>query len=328
MIEKIECFWDETSSQYQNRRSSSFLASQCTSLDDSDRDYVLDDDRLDLLDESDDIDPPGKPRKSKELRKKRHHESIKNKISLLNEMNRDGPSDHMGVVIDTSAMELGSTHRALYAETVPNVCIIFTDIVNFSQISLDMKPIKVMDMLQDLFSRFDALCDRFGIRKLETIGDAYICTTPMFDQEEDKNNPVTAENALKMAKEMVKEARRVLVPKKNSIQTLEIRVGIHRGELTCGVLGERLPKFTVFGSAVNLAARMEQTCTPSKVRVTKDFFQTLPKSETGIVEAREVISVKNMGEVETYLLNPLHEEQECTFLPTKHIDTGSSSLYD
>ena len=244
-------------------------------------------------------------------------------------MNNDGPSDHVGVVIDTSAMELGSTHRALYAETVPNVCIIFTDIVNFSQIALDMKPIKVMDMLQDLFSRFDALCDRFGIRKLETIGDAYICTTPMFDQDEDKNDPITAENVLKMAKEMVKEARRVLVPKKNLIQTLEIRVGIHRGELTCGVLGERLPKFTVFGSAVNLAARMEQTCTPSKIRVTKDFFQTLSESEGKILEAKEVISVKNMGQVETYLLNPLHEEHECTFLPTNHvIESGSSSLYD
>ena len=92
-------------------------------------------------------------------------------------------------------------------------------------------------------------------------------------------------------------------PKKNHIHTLEIRVGIHIGEITCGVLGERLPKFTVFGNAVNLAARMEQTCLPSRIRVTKEFFDRLSKPEN--VQEKEVISVKNMGEVETYLINPL-----------------------
>jgi class 3 adenylate cyclase len=274
-------------------------------------------------------------------RSQNRRQNIRNKINLLNEMNRDGPSEHVGVVIDTSAMELSSTHRALYADTVSNVCIIFTDIVNFSQISLDMKPIKVMDMLQDLFSRFDVLCDRFGIEKLETIGDAYICTTSMFD-EDDKNDINAASNALSMAKEMVKEARRVLIPKKNnSMQTLEIRVGIHIGDLTCGVLGERLPKFTVFGSSVNMAARMEQTCLPSRIRVTKDFFDLLPDTESETVEAKEVISAKNMGDVETYLLNPLLElegESESTPLSlydekvlSTHWENGCSShnsLYD
>jgi class 3 adenylate cyclase len=58
-------------------------------------------------------------------------------------------------------------------------------------------------------------------------------------------------------------------------------VGIHIGEVTAGVLGELLPKFTVFGTAVNFSARMEQTCLPSMIRVTKDFFDFLPASEVG-----------------------------------------------
>lgn len=257
VISKIECFWDESTSEYQSRRTSSFVTSACSSIDDSDREYNFDDD-FDLMDEG--VPPPSRTQTlkmqmdAKSERANIRRQSIKNKINLLNEMNRDGPAD-----LDTSAMELSSTHRALYAETVPDVFIIFTDIVNFSQISLNMKPIKVMDMLQDLFSRFDVLCDRFGIQKLETIGDAYICTSGMFDEDAVRRDPNVAANALAMAKEMVKEARRVLVPKRNSpVQSLEIRVGIHRGDLTCGVLGERLPKFTVFGSSVNLAARMEQ----------------------------------------------------------------------
>ena len=300
VIEKIECYWDERAPEYHSRRNSSFSLSQTSSLDGSDRDNLFDDE----VDKSVHATP-------------QIPQNIKDKVNLLNDMNRDVPSDHFGVMIDTSTMELTSTHRALYAETVPDVCIIFADIVNFSKISLDMKPIQVMDMLQDIFSRFDALCDHHGIQKLETIGDAYICTTSMFDEAAGRKSPNAAANALHMAKDMVKEARKVIARTK-PIQTLEIRVGIHCGDLTYGVLGERLPKFTVFGSSVNLAARMEQTCVPNRIRVTKDFFDLLPESETLRVDAKEVISVKNMGEVETYLLDPLQD----------NLENSSRALYD
>ncbi|KAL7534322.1 hypothetical protein ACHAXR_005794, partial [Thalassiosira sp. AJA248-18] len=302
VIEKIECFWDESTVEYQSRRNSSFVDSIGSSLEESDGMSIgenineMEDERMNSMNNS--------VQRRKKERKAEHRQSMHAKVNLLHEMNKSGIElDNVGMVIDTSAMELNSTPRALYAETVSNACIIFTDIVKFSEISLTMKPIKVMDMLQDLFSRFDALCDRFGVQKLETIGDAYICTTGLFDSEDatDKiNNPAAA---LGMAKEMIRESRRVFIPKKNHIHTLEIRVGIHIGEITCGVLGERLPKFTVFGNAVNLAARMEQTCLPSRIRVTKDFFDLLPESEEW--EQKETIAVKNMGEVETYLLNPL-----------------------
>ena len=306
------------------------FTSQSDSIDGLEIDFDLDDD-FDL-DEAADMTsslPTATKHKNHHQMDRKHvlTESISHKINLLNEMNRVEPSDHVGVVIDTPAMELMSTQSALYAETVPNVCIIFTDVVSFSRISLDLKPIQVMNMLQDLFSRFDALCDKFGIQKLETIGDAYICTSGMFTDVTNINERDVAVNALNMAKEMVKEARKVLVPKNKTVQTLEIRVGIHRGDLTCGVLGERLPKFTVFGSSVNLAARMEQTCLPSRIRITKDFFDLLPNCETTAVEGEQVISAKNIGDVQTFLLNPL-QDQENIFSPIQPSNGNVKALYD
>ena len=67
-------------------------------------------------------------------------------------------------------MEIAPLTRALYAENVKDVVIIFTDIVNFSEMAMCMAPLEVVDMLHDIFSRFDALCDKHGISKLETIG--------------------------------------------------------------------------------------------------------------------------------------------------------------
>lgn len=124
----------------------------------------------------------------------------------------------------------------------------------------------------------------------------FICTTPMFDNDNisAQSTADDASNALALAKEMIIATRQVPIP--NIKRTLEIRVGIHVGELSCGVLGERLPKFTVFGSSVM------QTCHPSTIRVTKAFHDALSQVEDW--QEKEIITVKNMGGVDTYMLNP------------------------
>ena len=71
-----------------------------------------------------------------------------------------------------------------------------------------------MDMLQDLFSRFDALCDRYGIQKLETIGDAYLCTVGLFEEDPDNNSLAeSAANALKMVKRNGQRSKADKAPK-------------------------------------------------------------------------------------------------------------------
>ena len=128
--------------------------------------------------------------------------------------------------------------------------------------------------------------------------------------EDDDDGVVDAAiRALSVSKEMVAEATNVRIPWSDSVSrspfdTLQIRVGIHVGDVTCGVLGQRLPKFTTCGKAVNMAARMEQTSRPGCIRVTKDFHDLIGDIESGWME-KEVISLKNMGEVETYLLDPM-----------------------
>jgi len=115
-----------------------------------------------------------------------------------------------------------------------------------------------------------------------------------------------------MAKDMVLATQEVMLPsrirrsrRRNSVcETLEIRVGIHVGEVTCGVLGQRLPKFTVFGHTVNLAARMEQTCKPNKIRAT-EVFRSLVAGVVDNWDEYEIIPMKNMGSIGTYIMDPI-----------------------
>ena len=163
----------------------------------------------------------------------------------------------------------------IYAEERKGVCIIFTDIVGFSKISQKLSPLQVMEMLQSIFVRFDKLRDLYNVQKLETIGDTYMCYTGLF-VEGQRNGKMEAHTCLTMAQEMVKASETLRTPT-NPPERLQIRVGIHVGDLSCGVLGEVIPKFSVYGDAVNLAARMEQTSLPSKIHVSKEFHDLLDR---------------------------------------------------
>jgi class 3 adenylate cyclase len=331
VLEKIECYWNEPKKSDIRRRSiaSSSYSSEGSNLDDekprlgSNAWYVANADWSEA-------------KADKKLGRRSTvgavNNGIQSKLQLLRNMNRqddDSGNDDVGVIVQESGggLDLSPT-RALYAENAQNVCIVFTDIVGFSRISLDIAPIKVMDMLQNLFNRFDELCDLHGVMKLETIGDAYICATNLLedgdddddDGEEDNNRAKSAAiRALAIAKDMVCEARNVSIPcpmgeggmhdawvgqNAADFETLEIRVGIHCGDVTCGVLGQKMPKFMTCGTAVNMAARMEQTSLPSMIRTTREFHDLVGDAETNWAK-KEVIQLKNMGEMETYLLDPI-----------------------
>ena len=299
VLGKIECYWDVESEEYQSlsRRSSrgSLASSRRSSMSSFD---------IENEDGDNNADAEGKT-----SRRARWHE-VKGQLSFVNGIEGVGDDD-IGVTIDTSVIDfdrgVGGVTQALYAEDFDQVCIVFTDIVGFSKISLELAPIEVMDMVQALFSRFDELCDLYGVLKLETIGDAYLCSTGLMEEDDNKNDDGgkdAAMRSLDMARDMVLAAREVKVPRSKTGETLQIRVGIHVGPITAGVLGHRMPKFSCFGSVVNMAARMEQTSLPSMIRVTKDYHDLVGDYETGW-EDSEMIDVKNMGGVVTYLLNPV-----------------------
>merc|ERR1712038_1549073 len=159
-------------------------------------------------------------------------------------------------IISTSSTACSS--RALYSEEADDVCIVFANIVDFDKISKQISPPEVLDMLQNLFHRFDVICDRHNVLKLDTIGDAYLCCTGHLDEETSSSLPSSAASSsssssddrgqcsalrvLEAAKEMVREAGNVPIPKSSSSSSsspqeyLRVKIGIHIGDATFGVL--------------------------------------------------------------------------------------------
>ena len=257
--------------------------------------------------------------------------SIHSSIVYENQETNDDDDENPLAVLESSKHNLqtvkttetsdinASSSRTLYNEDAKDVTVIFIDIVGFSAICNEIPASEVMDMLRNLFQRFDSICQKYNILKLDTIGDAYLCSVGFFeehtnDQRLNANGRGCALRALAAAKEMIRESRKVPVPESSAYASdidayVSVRIGIHIGDAAFGVLGQSLPKLICVGSAVNMAERMEQTSSVNMIHVTSTFHDLIGDKEDGW-ECSEKVKVKDIGEIDSYLLDPLKGENE------------------
>nr|UQK61951.1 soluble guanylate cyclase 2 [Choanoeca flexa] len=182
------------------------------------------------------------------------------------------------------------------AERHRSVTILFSDIVGFTKLSSSVKPQSVMNMLNELFSKFDELCDKHEVFKVETIGDAYmvVCGLPTPNER----HPV---NMARFAIDMASTARTVKSPVDGS--PLQIRVGMHSGSVMAGVVGLKAPRYCLFGDAVNTASRMESNSVAGCIQLSASMMSELHALGGGFtIKKRGELEVKGKGRMETFFL--------------------------
>ncbi|XP_013400601.1 guanylate cyclase soluble subunit beta-2 [Lingula anatina] len=184
--------------------------------------------------------------------------------------------------------------RTVEAEKFSEVTILFSDIVTFTNIAAACAPISIVEMLNELYSRFDALTSKHGVYKVETIGDAYMVVAGVPDSVPDH-----AERIANMALDMVEAAGEVISPATG--RPLQIRVGMHLGGVVAGVVGKKMPRYCLFGDTVNTASRMESHGVPGKIHVSPSAREKLD-NKPYIFEERGLIEIKGKGEMVTFFL--------------------------
>ncbi|VDN56740.1 unnamed protein product [Dracunculus medinensis] len=152
----------------------------------------------------------------------------------------------------------------------PKVTVLFTDIVSFTNMCAQCTPFDVVMMLNDLYVKFDRIVALHNVYKVETIGDAYVIGGGVPQSAEDDT-----ERVLNAAIGLLMESKTVLNPVTGN--AIQIRVGIHTGEVVAGVVGIKMPKYCLFGETVNIANKMESHSLPCRIHVskfTKKYFFT------------------------------------------------------
>ncbi len=175
-----------------------------------------------------------------------------------------------------------------------NVSVLFTDFVNFSQISETMLPELLVSELDTYFKKFDEIITQLGIEKIKTIGDAYLCVAGLHNN---KDHAIQVCHAAIMIKEYMES---VNAQKKDGESKFELRIGIHSGNLVAGVVGTKKFAYDIWGDTVNIAARMEQHGVPGQINISSDTFE-LVKNYFEVIP-RGSLPIKNKGEVKMYFL--------------------------
>ena len=148
-----------------------------------------------------------------------------------------------------------------FVKVFPQCTVLQADMVGFTSLSATYPPQKVLGILSDIFEEFDRLCEENDVDKIKTIGDAYIvCAGALQDlRADDAARVVRMGLAMQQVVATVREAEGI---------DIAVRIGVHTGRVTGGIIGKRRFQFDMWGNGVNGAVRMEETGERGRVQVT------------------------------------------------------------
>ena len=178
-----------------------------------------------------------------------------------------------------------------------SISVLFSHIHDFDAHTAKLPPKYVVELLNNLFSRFDHLTDIFGVYKVETIGDVYLLSGGVPEALE-QHASILALLSLAMMEEM-KMLAKSLKPEHQKLK-LQLRIGIHSGSVIAGVVGMKYPRYRLMGDTVNTASRMSTTCEATQIQLSADTFSQLHSKFVCRYNGRRF--VKGKGDMETYLL--------------------------
>ena len=173
-----------------------------------------------------------------------------------------------------------------------SVTILFADLVGFTKACAGAEPNEVLQLLNEIFSIFDDLVEKYDLEKIKTIGDAYMVVGGL---------PVArdfhAQDVARLALEMLEAIEQVNI---EAAHPLELRIGIHTGPAIAGVIGVKKFAYDVWGDAVNTASRMESHGEPGKIQVSEETYDLIQNHF--VFESRGSIEVKGKGMMNLYFL--------------------------
>tara|TARA_Y100000748_G_C15479228_1_gene482085 strand:- start:52 stop:1239 length:1188 start_codon:yes stop_codon:yes gene_type:complete len=173
--------------------------------------------------------------------------------------------------------------------------ILFCDFVGFTSKTEKMQPGELIEVLDSFFNGFDKIIERFELKKVKTIGDAYMAVGGIPDL-----NSNHAERAVLAAKEIINFVKGVNFQQKAiGNDEWHVRIGIHSGPV---IAGRTTSNFDIWGDSVNIASRLESSGGMMKIHISEQVKSLMPPSVN--VSEKQITNLKNKGELSTYFVVP------------------------
>jgi adenylate cyclase len=178
------------------------------------------------------------------------------------------------------------------ADRIEMLSVMFADLAGFTEAAHDLAPEQVVEFLDGLVRVCDSLSERYGVDKIKTIGDSYMAAAG-FDGRQAEGAHAIGRLALAMMDEIARQ------PSLGG-RKLRLRIGIHCGPATAGVIGDTRFSYDVWGDAVNTASRMESYGEPGRIQVSEAFRNLA--ADRFVFEERGATDIKGLGATRTFFL--------------------------
>lgn len=176
-----------------------------------------------------------------------------------------------------------------------SVTVLFTDFVQFTKVAEHVEPEQLVKSIDFYFKGFDVIITKYGLEKIKTVGDSYMCASGLPTVTD-----THARNVIIAAREMI-ELVRSEANADDELIHFEIRIGVHTGPVVAGIVGIKKWQYDIWGDTVNIASRMESNSIPGKVNLSETTYQQV-KDEFAC-EYRGDIEIKNHGSMKMYFLS-------------------------
>uniref|UniRef100_A0A1I7TBX5 Guanylate cyclase domain-containing protein n=1 Tax=Caenorhabditis tropicalis TaxID=1561998 RepID=A0A1I7TBX5_9PELO len=194
--------------------------------------------------------------------------------------------------------------QSVEPEAFESVTIFFSDVVGFTVLANKSTPLQVVNLLNDLYTTFDAIIERNDSYKVETIGDAYLVVSGL----PRRNGMEHVNNIANMSLELMDSLQSYKIPHLPQ-EKVQIRIGMHSGSCVAGVVGLTMPRYCLFGDTVNTASRMESNGKPGFIHLSSDAHDLLTSLYKEYkTENRGEVIIKGKGVMQTYWLLGRNEE--------------------
>jgi class 3 adenylate cyclase len=176
--------------------------------------------------------------------------------------------------------------------------VLFTDFKGFTNIAEKVPAEELVKSIDYYFKNFDTIIDKYGLEKIKTIGDAYMCAGGL--PKSNNTNPLDAVQASVAIMDFVTQTK---ANPPSGIYPFEVRIGINTGPLVAGVVGTKKFQFDIWGSTVNIASRMESSSEAGKINISESTYQQV--KEYFECKYRGEIEIKNAGKQKMYYVGSL-----------------------
>jgi adenylate cyclase len=196
------------------------------------------------------------------------------------------------ILPDSIAERLKAEPNRPIADSYTEASVLFADLVSFTPTAHALGAERVVALLNQIFTRFDAIADELGVEKIKTIGDAYMVVAGLPEPQPDHVQRL-AEMALRMHRVIDEIAAREGLP-------IRMRIGLESGPVMAGVIGRRKFTYDVWGDTVNVASRLQSHGEAGKTQISASLCERLGK-RFGVIP-RGTVDIRGLGPRETYFL--------------------------